>query len=606
VALKQAKYSDSSHLLLKEEDWKVFGGLDPSAIRISSLKEHGKLFEQSVKCGLNIMIIDPSMVIMYLRRMLQSQEASITDHSFLRTWLLKLWKWLASSHLFTNVISNPAYRKLPTMPLRNGEIIPLESAIFNTNGTTESLLHALEHIGLNFIHDSFPSHIRSRLRPSLLSPFDLSSVLENLDIGKAEILPDTVVNTLRELLSKYLPASDLSRGQKEAAMHLPIYNVLSLASENSNYTKKDVSKGPLCNSHSIKCLPGDIPLPVIPGTLFLQAEDYNMVKYIRADVQSLSKEKTLLLAIKELPNQQRFRVRTLIEYINTKQSYISPLVLQTLLNTPFLITGGSKDYATPTTLLDPTCKAASLYSPTDRWIPNDDAVTIKALQNLKAFRITLTPEMAEERILFISGQSDSLVRHKRAMELIRQIQDPYFDISRLRVDLSMKWIPSDGNEVLAPNECYHPRIHPSSLFNRVAKVVQPSLKISPSLQKLLGWHLPLSIEIIVKQFETVIQENTSNETKRNDLLTIILKLGQCVEQLASEDIQRLRSLCSVQCSIPVLPRGCESSKQAFFETDLALNPLYVIDPGLESAKKFLQLLGCRKKYAPFLFFSDLN
>jgi hypothetical protein len=604
VALKQALYNDP-HILLKEEDWKIFEGLDPLAIRMDFLGPHASSFEQSGPNILNLRTIDSSVVVMYLERALHSHETTMTQSSPFRLWLLKLWNWLASSQHSSQILSNSTFRKLPTLSLRSGELVPLQSSIFNTEGTNNTLLDNLEALGLKFLHEDFLTPTRSLLSSALLSPFVLSSVIDNIGIKEAETLSDSVVSTLRELFSRYLPAANLSRSQKDKAMGLPIYNLLSPVADVHQFTKSDAVHGPLSNSQPIQCVPNHIPLPVVPNTVFLDAGDFDLARYLVPSSKSLSEGETLLVAIRVLPNQERFRVRVLIEYIGLRQSHIPSSVLQRLKNTAFVTGGDSTIYTTPTALLDPTCEAASLYSSKDQCIPNDDARIIDALCSLKVFQTTLSTAMAQERIQYISRQLDSPDRHRLAMELIRLIQVHPFEISRLHVNEGVQWIPSNSTKVLAVNDCYDPSIYHPSLFNRVAETVHPSLEISLSLRRFLKWHVPINIGVVVRQFETVVKEDTSEEAKRKDLLVIIEELGRRFTEISVQDMYRLQSLCSTRPSIPVLPQGCASSKLSFFQTGFSLDSrvsFRTINPAIVSTRTFLQGLGCREKYVPFYLF----
>ncbi|PVF98749.1 hypothetical protein CPB86DRAFT_784385 [Serendipita vermifera] len=598
MALKQVKNDLSRHTMLREDVLHIFQALDPSAVRVSALNEYGPLFERSGPDVLNVSVLDVSIIVRYLECRLQSQEGS-TETLALQQWIFKFWNWLAASPLFPNVVSNAKFCGLPTMVLRHDGLAPLHSSIFSTGGAEDLLLDNLERVGLRFIHANFPNRACSLLGPTrLLSPFSISSLLDNIRVREAEELPDSVVHTIRNLFSRYLPAVTLSTIQKQAALKLPIFNVLLPVSNGGDVPSSNSTRGHLSVLHPIRCVPNNVPLPVIPNILFLQVADFDIVRFLASDVKSLSEGDTLRLAIDVLPQQERFRVCALVKYISARQSHIPISVPKRLQNIAFVTTSASSSYATPAALLDPACEAASLYLSTDQCIPNEDARIIDALRSLKLLRTTLTPQMAEERISYVSQQPDSSTRHDLAIKLFHQIQVSSFPISQLRIDTNLEWVPSDDTEVLTSKECYDPATYQVPLFNRVAKVIHPSLSISLPLRRVLGWHVPISIGVVSKQFEAVVKENVDEDTKRSDLLTIIQELGRRVTELNSQDLYRLQSFCSTQPCIPVLPRGLASTKQSFFQTAFSLYskvPFRVIDPGVGSGKEFLQKLGCQQR-----------
>ncbi|CAG8752464.1 9447_t:CDS:1, partial [Acaulospora colombiana] len=240
----------------------------------------------------------------------------------------------------------------------------------------------------------------------------------------------------------------------------------------------------------IRCISNTIPLPVISNILFVQDIDFDLVKYLAPGAKTLSEGEALRLAIDALPQQERFIVRNLIEYIKERQRYIPASVLDRLETISFVIAGDSKISA-PKKLLDPVCEAASLYSPNDRYVPKDETRIVDALRTLGAFKTTIDPEMALERIEFISSHSDLITRHNLAMKLFSLIQTSSFNLLELKVDDRLEWVPSDDFKVVRPSECYDPLIYPLSLFNRVAKVIQPSLIVSLPLRSLLGWNVAI-------------------------------------------------------------------------------------------------------------------
>ncbi|PVF98748.1 hypothetical protein CPB86DRAFT_337923 [Serendipita vermifera] len=594
TALQRAQPGHLSHILLKEEEWAVFRDLDISAIRMSSIQRHRELFEQLGPTVLNIKILDTQLIITYLESMLCLQDSEAGFSSLIQR-IFEFWCWLASSKHFSAVVLSARSLGLRTIVTRDGELVPIGSSVFRTDEIDETLLNDLEQIGLKFIHAAFPRNVPSLLdSTTFLSPFDVASILDNIDGDRTTHLSDRLVLTLRDHLKKYLPSATLSRAQQQIALKLPIYNRLYPVTESSISQVSNVAKSPLSLSRSIRCVSEAIPLPEISDILFVNKIDYEIVKHFGA--KHLNDVKALHLAIDALPQQGRATVRILVEYIKEKQRYIPVSVLERLENTPFVFAGDSR-IAAPINLIDPMCEAAPLYSRDDPHVPQDDSIINNALHALGAFKTTLDPEMVKERIQFIS-ESNLPTRHDSAMQLFRLIETSSFDISKLEVDSGLEWVPSEDMKVVRPSECYDPAEHPLSLFNRVARAVHPSLNISPPLRKLLRWNAPLKLDVVLNQFKAVILEKTDEEQKRQDLLVIIQKLGGRVSELDVEQLKDLCSLCSIHSSIPVLPKGCVNTTLSFFETPFAVNsaiPLFTVDPGIKSAKEFLQEIGCRER-----------
>lgn len=184
---------------------------------------------------------------------------------------------------------------------------------------------------------------------------------------------------------------------------------------------------------------------------------------------------------------------------------------------PLPMRGGERQYRRLTTMIDRDSRLAKLYSDEEERFPCQDFYS-RHRKTLLAYGMASEPlwDTPLERVRHYSMAKSGKVNVQRIESLLKFSVRPELSAAKVSVTeiRDLRWLPgksTTGEDILlAPNECRS--ADESDLIDYVLGTIVFSVKAD--WKKLLGWTLPIKIEILVSQLDECLSRKEHRKARQ--------------------------------------------------------------------------------------------
>ena len=586
--------------MFEKDELEIFSGCENDPIALHLLdKSLATILWTRGPSVLNVQPLTPQTVVSYLTMdsspispILQTNNVSYD----IVTWLSRFWAWIGSWRLKDQLF--PLIQGLPLLPSSN-QLKKTGSPIYTKLGVHPTLIFALHKLGIPFFHHDFSAPIQrvvSSFRP-LSDLNSISDLLDSLDADHVSTL--TLDNGVAQMLLKHFSRAHggpLSNLQRQKLKKIPIFPLKQAGTRDVTTVWRSIPDDTMIRSVIMGTL---WMLPVVQDTVFVDGMlvESSFLSILDPDTGgSLTMQDVLKLSIQHFPAQSIQTQVTFMEYMAEYRDSISPAVFSQLRQTRFVVVLDESVQA-PENVVDPQSVIAPLFLQNDNRFPRMTDKTealVKGLQLLQIMQNTLTTDIVRERIQFISsaGMTSENAIVELSRRLLRLLYRSHFDCADLKIHRNLKWLPTlEG--LLHPASCHDEGSHQKELFDHVLSLVEPSIRISPSLRESLGWNQPLPIEVLANQLSEVINLQLDEARKKIEIL--IKELSQ--RELANKDLDLLHAAIANRPWVPVPGGKLADTSHAVFSGASSKAGFYEIPFVQKHQRTFLLRMGCSEKYS---------
>ncbi|RDX44314.1 hypothetical protein OH76DRAFT_1409168 [Lentinus brumalis] len=603
VALSERKKGRALYILFSHEDAELFGRFEPQAVAVDDLPPAAgsRLVRQGSSC-LNVTTLNYAKVDRYIQAAAAKfpyPSPSRDSWSWAQTcgWLSLFWRWIGDSSFHAELLVG--IRSLPLLPTTAGQLCTLNETIFSFSPDWDDLSRVVfSRIGIKFLHSSIPPAFLQRCRPtiirSIFEPSDLLDALRPISLVTIRVDGDAT-KTLQEHLSSILHMSvRLTNLQKATLRSLPIHPVLTnqpslncLASHPSSIRPEP------CKLYCLKSL-NSFPLPIIDDAIFahvtdverrlLEQIDYSAVAY------PLSEQDLLQLHVEHIVKQPPAMHLRVLEHLARNPAPRSLANLDKLRSSP-MVRVRDGQYVAPQDVVDPKSSISDIIPPEDPSAIFDDkgenTRIADALATLGLLRREIDPVYLHQRITSFRDKSSL----DAARRLLRTLDSTFYNSGVQGID-GFAWLPTKaGLRTSRETRDASQRM----LCDRVWELLDiPEPLRSPPLRRMLGWHEPIPIDVLVEQFRALLPEPRSGEIHPY-LLELTTEFGRRYHEMSPSQLDQLFDLLHAQEWVPTSDGRLRQPAFAVFESSSTLRgfgqiPLdFAARPGV---KEFLGHMGC--------------
>jgi hypothetical protein len=305
----------------------------------------------------------------------------------------------------------------------------------------------------------------------------------------------------------------------------------------------------------------------------------------------MSENDLVELAVEHFTTQPDHLQLTLLRHVTDNQHRIFPAVLTKLRSQAFVVAedGG---YHVPGDLVDSNSDIGPLYMGCPEFRPSTVGRfrlgLSQCLRSLRLLRAHLTPEIAAERIEYISSRYTSDQALLIARNLLLLVGSSHMDFSLVQGISEKKWLPTKQG-ICSAEECRHAAVTPSALFDKVLAVltVFGRFTMPPSLQTALGWDKPLPTTLLIEQLRCVL----NSERTYDAVVEIVKEFGR--RQWSDEDLACLERTVRDHQWIPTTGDTLADIKSSIFKCfpTMINSGFYQIKTNLR-AESLLRRMGC--------------
>lgn len=596
--------SGKIHTLLNDVEETLFADYDPEAVSLKRVPPRARLLllDQGPD-ELNVTKVTPRKFHSYLSRSSFTSQTNTVVAQEELAWLDQFWIWAQDVEFVQH--TNRFY----LVPTTQGLRLPSEP-VFNPY-PDYSITRILEILNVPVIDHRLSDQARAGLRSLELSS-DIHALLRVLSASsKNAQFSEDDASELCDYLVKYLPLSQTQHGSfvlngilHSRLLSLPIFPILSPSSDGALTARR----GSISSGKTIRGVYAH-EMPILPranSTIYLNLDLINDEILIYLDPDNTS-----LLSLNEMHNLmlQEFVTQSLemqisfVRYLVSNPHRVPQDVAPRLADITF-VPAGDGSLQKPKDLINPHIALAELYSKSSPLIPSSSSlvhVTLTAhLRRLGILRTRITPEIAIERIRFISREGGHEISHI----LINLLNDCPFDLLSLFMEYpdllsNLEWIPTvDG--LKSPQKCRDSRAHlgQSYLFDQVFPIVDPNVEIGSHLRQIFDWDSEVPFEVLSEQLVKVVQGPDPSSLKVLDILKDFARRSLSKPQYESlkVDLRSLRwvptrngSLADVRAALLGLDDIPEIGLHSVGSEILRY-------PGF---RRFLHYMGCVERYVIF-------
>ncbi|KAH8096582.1 hypothetical protein BXZ70DRAFT_323958 [Cristinia sonorae] len=591
-------------VLLEDQAIPIFQQASANLIALSQLPS---TFMPSASDTLNVTALGCRQVVTYVSTLISNLRDSARA-----AWLYQFWVWLVTWSRRDEVDSQLAY--LPIIPGDDSNFYTPSTILFNSDGVDAILKTALSRFGLRFLSPHFPPTASAYLktRGVLRAVNDIGILLQHLQPRHLHGLSDTEAFCLAEHMTRCLRSSSmpLSVTHRRRLRDLPIFPALlespALHFTPSLSTVQQGSQMVLFDAGDAIILKYDnaILLPAVPNVVFV-ARSFKTLDATTAvasadtSFRSASPESDIVAkAVSHFALQTKAFQSALLRRMVAHWSRLPSEQIRSLGATAFVQvqTGNPK---APRDVVDPEATIASIFDPSDSRLPRildtDDASIIASLRSLSLLCTSLSDEIISERLRVINVSPNS--GHRGASHLLRLLQTTQYDCSDICDALQLRWLPTNRG-LRRPDQCRDQTSHsPRELFDQVLDLLTDVREVtSPTLRSALGWDMPVPLEIIQRQLNTVLR-NRPQDLPRY-ITTILIELGRRVQELSPSLIQSFRDITADQAWVPASDTLVLTSRALLDEESIPPPGFFKVHSRLlsyDGTREVLSRMGCMER-----------
>ena len=617
VSLDKRGATNRRYIALATDEVNVFRTSAGDAISLDNLPpEMAALVREKGMTQANIDLLSPPSVIAYLLR----EPPPLSDQRLAKFWTW-LEKWQQRDQAMALLKSNTVLQLVPTS---KGPQLLLSPAFLAPR------IQLFEKLGLAFVSSVLPSTVVQFLNNHGVAKDinDMNHFLAAIELTPSQPLSDSEAKAVFDHISTYYRS--LSSDNLAKLKTLPVFPVL-VPCENVQPPAKRNSSGkwsaikglfpifpvlenvqsPVKHDSSVKWhaihgldVKGISPMSLIPLTdniNFLDKSSFSdpscsLIKALQIPI--LSDEDVLSLALSQFSSQPKLLRASFVSYIRQNHRW-TKTILSILQETRFIQSSDGASQS-PMDIIDPNSGLKSLFPTASRSqlipiIEDDyDRQILDDLRNLEMIKTTLSPDIVQERITYISANRSSSDTLIIARSLVSLMNDPSFACASLSIDDSLRWLPTQSG-LVSSKECIDYGRRDADLFDEVLYTLDETISITPSFRSLLGWDKPLPFETITKQLDCVLGRPNS-DTQHRKVSEIIRELSD--RQVRDSDIKAIEEAVAERPWVPTKSGVLVLPSQAVFTGTFNASGFHEIcfSKAQKPIYQFLLRMGCSERY----------
>ena len=555
LSLDKRNATSQRYVALTTDEVDVFRASASDAISLDALpREVAALVQKQGTTQANIDLLSPPSVVAYL----SSEPVPLSDQRLAMFWTW-LEKWQHRDQTMVLLKSNPELHLVPTTKGPQ----PVSSPTFLTPA-----ISSFKKLGLTFVSSALPNAVVDFLKNHkvIKDIKDMNHVLGAINLAGLQPLSDDEAKSVFDHISTYyrpLSSDNLAKLKK-----LPIFPVLvPRANVQSSAKHNSYVKWRAIHDLNIK---GISPTSLIPLTDNLDFLDESCLtdpscslnKVLQIPV--LNDEYVLLQALGRFSSQPKPLRALFVSYI--RQNHRSTNSVTSLLRKTRFILASNGALQSPIEVIDPNSQLKSLFPAiSSRWpfptIEDDhDCKILDDLRHLKMMKTSLSADIVQERIAYISANRSSADTLIVARSLLSLMNDKNFNCTGLSIDYSLRWLPTQVGFV-SSKECIDCGRKDADLFDEVLTTLDETILITPSFRSLLSWDKPFPLDILTKQLDCVLKR-PSPETQCGKISKIIEELAG--RQLGDVDVMAIQEAVAGRPWVPTESGALARPSRAVF------------------------------------------
>jgi hypothetical protein len=591
ICLEDRRTVTRRYTALTKDEVDVFRATAWDAISIDQLQPKvAALVGEKGTTKANVDLLSPPSVVAYLSREPEPRSEEL---------LLKFWSWLSGwdhrDRAMVLLKANSSLRLIPT--LKGPQLV--SSTVFRAPGDP-----LFEKLGLAFISSLLPGSVVQFLdnHGVIKDTGDMNVFLPAIDLTAMQPLSeDEAKSVFGHISDSY---RSLSRDNLAKLRKMPVFpvlvprtNVQSLVMSNAFVQWRTID--------GLK-IEGVSPMSLIPltdGINFLDKSCFSepscpVLKALRIPV--LRDEDVLLLALSRFSSQPKFLQASFVSYIRQNHRLTNNVV--SILGKARFIKVSDGTLKSPTELIDPHSGLKRLFrlASTGAWIIEDDydREMLSDLRRLGIIMASLTLDIARERISYISSNHTSDEARIIACSLLSLMNVPNFNCFGLAINSALRWLPTQVG-LVSSKDCIDCGSQDADLFDEVLVTLDETISITPSFRQLLQWDRPLPFEVLTKQLDRVLGQQTS-EMQYRKVRAIIRELAG--RQPAAARVEAIQNAIAERPWVPTESGTLAPPSRAVFVAMPGSSCFHQI--GFSRAEKviclFLRTMGCHERYVSII------
>ena len=597
VAISDAR-GGPVYTMLTRSEFEIFGSCDELSIPLHRLSPNVEDTLLLLRPGsVNVQRLTVPRIVEYLS--MYSVRLGLDGRlnvSVVR-WLSKFWEWMDryeyKGELFRQI------RNFLLLPSMKGPR-KAESALFKLRGEHPAHTGGYLAIGVPFFAHDFSDVAHDVLQRFGLvkSIWDISALLDSLASIDIATVPRTSYESILKHLSLRLDES-VDQERIQLLRSLPIFPVLTCAMTGKRSTVA-TSWTSIPQGHLIRSLGRPKFVPLVNGISFVGLQEIapGMDKFLKPSYPDPTSENDLIeLAVENFTTQPEHLQLTLLQHITHNKNRIFPSVITKLRSQAFVLAEDG-EYHAPGDIVDPKSDIGPLYIGCPEYRPSSVGdfwpEMLLCLRLLGCLRVHLTPDIAAERIEYISSRHTSDEALLIARSLLLLLGSSNIDFSLVQGIAEKKWL-STNKGICSAEMCRHAAITAPALFDKVLAVLGRNFAIPPSLQTALGWDKPLPIKLLIEQLNRVLHSELAYDV----VVEIVREFGR--RQWSDDDVASLEKIVRDRQWIPTTDGVLADVKSSVFKfSSMMLNSgFYQIRADLK-AECLLQRMGCTEQYVSLM------
>ncbi|KAF8330997.1 hypothetical protein F5887DRAFT_76594 [Amanita rubescens] len=597
VSLDKRGATNRRYIALATDEVDVFRTLAGDAISLDdSPREVAALVREKGMTQANIDLLSPPSVVAYLLREL----SPLSDQRLAKFWTW-LEKWQQRDQVMALLKSNTVLHLVPTS--KGPQLVSSPSFLAPCN-------QLFEKLGLAFVSSILPSTVVQFLNNHgvVKDTHDMNHFLAAIKLAALRPLSDGEPKSVFDHISTYYRS--LSSDNLVKLKKLPVFPVLN---RNVQAPVKHDSSVKWQAIHGLN-VKGISPMSLIPLTDDINFLDKSCFSdpsssLIKAQqIPILSDEDVLLLALSQFSSQPKPLQASFISYIRQNHRWTKN-ILSVLQETRF-IRSSNGALQSPIDVIDPNSGLKSLFLAASRsqLIPiiedNHDRQILDDLRNLEMIKASLSSDIVQERIAYISANRSSPDTLIIARSLVSLMNDPSFSCASFSIDQSLNWLPTQ-TRLVSSRECIDYGRRDADLFDEVLCTLDETISITPSFRSLLGWDKPLPFNIITGQLNCVLRQPNSDAQYRK-VSEIIRELSG--RQVLDRDIKAIEEAAAERPWVPTKSGVLVPPSQAVFTGTFNASSFHEIcfSKAQTPIYQFLLRMGCSERPSALAIIKELE
>ncbi|KAJ7461554.1 hypothetical protein FB451DRAFT_1371271 [Mycena latifolia] len=550
--------SGQTHILVTEQEEKVFGDCDEKLISLSRMSAG----VSKALLSSSIPRLDPTKVQSYLESKFGRFDPACGGIQKKIGWLTRFWKWMVHWPGAKDLL--PLIEQLHLLPTVQGPLCKMCSRIAlpigGRPGNRLETTQAWTAIGVDFLHPKvlpYQTAFRDYTVPADDIAFLVDAIrphlIPHLDANSVRLIQNHVVQVVstldgsgkRDLASRSAFITKFSQ--------LPIFPIRVVVHDEAHENQwSEISLSDACGPLVFVRVSDHFPVPLLSdqkmfdighssgilGTL-LDPTGYN---------KPLDEVGVLEMAIGHLQFQPRENFEALLARIIRRLPDLSSAAKVQLHSLPFVPVRDSSEKIPPNQVIDPGSELLELYRGEPGKLPDLlwGEEYLPLLRPHGFFLQKLTPEIVTERITYLSGswtEADFPATFIKAQWFAMLLNKHWGLIGQdinISDRLTAKWLPiKDCARLAAPCESRDNLKSNSYLFDLVLTVVDVKI-YNPTLREALGW-ADIPVRVLRSQFRKALIDHFHRAAR---LYILIKEFSRRLRQLSADDITDLRSAVS--------------------------------------------------------------